>query len=64
MPKLPEAQLAVFEPSLTHTGVDYFGQITITQGKWAGGSTGREKGCVIILACLTYRAIHLEPADD
>ena len=54
MPKLPEAQLAVFEPSLSHTGVDYFGQITITQGKWARGSTGREKGCVIILACLTY----------
>ena len=46
---LPESPSAVFDPPFIHTGVDYFGPITIKRGKQARASTGLDKGMVSFL---------------
>ena len=61
---LPESPSAVFDPPFVHTGVDYFGPITIKRGKQARASTGLDKRYGVVFICLTYRAIHLELAGD
>ena len=45
-----------------HTGVDYFGPITIKRGKMTRRSTGTDKKYGAVFTGLTYRAIHLESA--
>ena len=64
MSDLPEAQSAVFDPPITHTGVDYFGPITIKRWKRSRKSTGTDKSYGVVFTCLTYRAVHLELAGD
>ena len=61
---LPETRSAVLDPPFTHTGVGYFGLITIKRGKLIKASTGTDKIYGIVFKCLTYRPIHLELADD
>ena len=64
MSDLPEARSAVFDPPFTHTGVIYFGPITIKRGKRTRASTGTDIRYGVVFTCLTYRAIHLELAGD
>ena len=49
MSDLPEAQSAVFDLLFTHTGVDYFGPITIKRGKETRASKKPTKGMVSFL---------------
>ena len=58
MSDLPESPSAVFDAPFIHTGVDYFGPITIKRRKRARAWYG------VVFICLTYRAIHLELAGD
>ena len=49
MSDLPESPSAVFDPPFIHTGVDYFGPITIERRKRARASTGLDKSMVSFL---------------
>ena len=62
MSDLPEARSAVFDPPFTHTGVDYFGPITIKRGKRTRRSTRTDKKYGAVFTGLTYRAIHFDSA--
>ena len=52
------ARLSPYEPPFTHTGVDFFGPLTVTIGR------RHEKRWVALFTCLTIRAVHLEIASD
>ncbi|XP_055543105.1 uncharacterized protein LOC129728679 [Wyeomyia smithii] len=56
MADLPVGRLAAYCRPFTHTGVDYFGPITISLGRRV------EKRWVVLATCLTTRAIHLQIA--
>ena len=61
MSDLLEAWSAVSDPPVTHTGVDYFGPITVNRGKQTRASTGTDKRYgVVVFTCLTYRAYTYE----
>ena len=64
MSDLAEAGSEVFEPPFTHTGGDYFVPITIKRGKQIRECRGTDKRYGVVFTCLTYRATHLELADD
>ena len=64
MSDLPEGRSAVFDPPFIHTGVEYFGLITIKRGKRTRVSRGTYRRYVVIFPYLMYRAIHLELAGD
>lgn len=63
-PSFPEkgplsvARLSPHEPPFTHTGVDFFGPVTVTVER------RHEKRWVALFTCLTVRAMHLEIAQD
>ncbi|XP_058811014.1 uncharacterized protein LOC131675898 [Topomyia yanbarensis] len=56
MANLTEARLAAYTRPFTHTGVDYFGPITVSIGRRT------EKRWGVLATCLTTRAIHLQVA--
>ncbi|XP_058816425.1 uncharacterized protein LOC131679707 [Topomyia yanbarensis] len=56
MADLPEARLAAYTRPFTHTGLDYFGPMTVSIGRRT------EKRWGVLATCLTTRAIHLQVA--
>lgn len=51
---LPPERLAHHKRPFTHTGLDYFGPVTVTIGR------RHEKRWVALYTCMTSRAVHLE----
>ena len=60
MNDLPEARLAINEPPFTNTGIDYFGPLTIKQGRRTRSTDGTSKRYGAIFTCLSTRAVHIE----
>ena len=56
MADLPVSRLSADAPPFFHTGVDYFGPISVKQGR----SVVKRYGCLFY--CMTIRAVHLELA--
>ena len=56
MAELPASRLSMETPAFFHTGVDFFGAITVKQDR----SVVKRYGC--LFCCMTIRAIHLEMA--
>ena len=60
MSNLPEARLAINQPPFTNTGVDYFGPLTVKQGRGTRSTDGTSKRYGAIFTCLSTRAVHIE----
>ena len=58
MADLPSARMAERKAPFSHTGVDFFGPITVTKYR----RTEKRYGC--LFTCLTTRAVHLEIANS
>lgn len=58
MGNLPTARLATFARAFTCIGIDYFGPLYVAVKR------SREKRWVILITCLTTRAVHLEIAHS
>ena len=58
MAELPAARLQIYEPSFTHTGVDYNGPFMVKQGR------SKAKRYCCTFTCLTTGAVHIELAID
>lgn len=58
MGQLPYERLTPFVRPFSHTGVDYFGPVTISIGR------RQEKRWVALFTCLTIRAVHVEISQD
>ncbi|XP_053687000.1 uncharacterized protein LOC128736541 [Sabethes cyaneus] len=54
MAPLPHSRLAVYDRPFSYVGLDYFGPLTIKQGR------ASVKRWVALFTCLTVRAVHLE----
>ncbi|XP_057366727.1 uncharacterized protein LOC130687571 [Daphnia carinata] len=57
MAQLPIHRITPFLPPFAHTGVDYFGPLTVKVG---GRGRRHEKRWICLFTCLTTRAVHLE----
>ncbi|XP_057371754.1 uncharacterized protein LOC130692639 [Daphnia carinata] len=57
MAQLPVHGITPFLPPFTHTGVDYFGPLTVKVG---GRGRRHEKRWICLFTCLTTRSVHLE----
>ena len=60
MSNLPEARLAINQPPFTNTGIDYFGPLTVKQGRRTRSTDGTCKRYGAIFTCLNARAVHIE----
>ena len=60
MSNLPKACLAINQPPFTNTGINYFGPLTIKQGRRALSTYGTSKRYGAIFTCLITRALHIE----
>ena len=60
MSNLPEARLTINQTPFTNTRTDYFGPLTIKQGRRTRSTDGTSKRCGAIFTCLTTRAVHIE----
>ena len=60
MSNLPEACLAINQPPFTNTGIDYFGPLTVKQGRRTRSTDGTSKRYGAIFTCLSTRAVHIE----
>jgi hypothetical protein len=58
MSPLPPERLAIYENAFSHTGLDFFGPLMITNGR------KQEKRYGALFTCLTTRAVHLELANS
>jgi len=58
MANLPEARVTAGRPSFTATSVDLMGPMNVKQGR---NTVNR---CVVVFACMTMRAVHLEIAQS
>ena len=57
---LPEARLAINEPPFPNTGIDYFGPLTVKEGRCTRSTDGISKIYGAIFTCLSTRAVHIE----
>ena len=60
MSNLPKACLAINQPPFTNTGIDYFGPLTVKQGRRTRSTDGTSKRYGAIYTCLSTRAVHIE----
>ena len=60
MSNLPKARLAINKPPFTITETDYFGPLTIKQGRQTRSADGIFKRYGSIFTCLSTRAVHVE----
>ena len=60
MSNLLEARLAINQPPFTNTGIDYFGPLTIKQGRRTRATDGTSKRYGAIFTCFSPCAVHLE----
>ena len=60
MSNLAEARLAINQPPFTNTGIDYFGPLTVKQGRRTRSTDGTSKRYGAIFTCLSTRAVHIE----
>ena len=60
MSNLPKARLAINQPPFTNTGIDYFGPLTVKQGRRTRSTDGTSKRYGAIFTCLSTRAVHIE----
>ena len=60
MSNLAEARLAINQPPFTNTGIDYFGPLTVKQGRRTRSTDGTCKRYGAIFTCLNARAVHIE----
>ena len=60
MSNLPEALLAISEAPFTNTGIDYFGPLTITQGRRTRSTDGTSKRSGALFISLSTRAVQIE----
>ena len=60
MSNLPEACPAINQPPFTNTGIDYFGPLTVKQGRRTRSTDGTSKRYGAISTCLSTRAVHIE----
>ena len=59
MAELPKIRLTPYEPTFTHSGIDYFGLFYVKRGK---GKVA-EKRWGAIFVCMNSRAVHVEVAN-
>ena len=64
MSDLPRERLATNEPPFTYTGVDYFGPLIVKLTKQTRSNQRTSKRYGVLFTCLTFRAIHIELAND
>ena len=62
MSDLPPERLSDVAP-FDHVGLDVFGPYHVKQGKTTRRTTGTAKQFVLLINCLSSRAIHLEPLE-
>ena len=60
MSNLPETRLAINQPAFTNTGIDYFGPLTIKQGRRTRSADGISKRFGAAFTCLSTCAVHIE----
>ena len=60
MSNLLEALLGINQPSFTNTGIDYFGPLTVKQGRRTRSTDGTCKRYGAIFTCLDARAVYIE----
>ena len=60
MSNLPEAHLAINQPPFTNTGIDYFGPLTIRQGRCTCSTDRTSNRHGAIFTCFNTCAVHIE----
>ena len=64
MSNLPEARLTINQSLFINTGIDYFGPLSVKQGRRTRSTDETFKKYGAIFTCLSTRAVHIELAGN
>ena len=64
MSNLSDACLAINQPPFTNTRIDYFGPLTIKQGRHTRSTDGTSRSYGAVFTCLSTRAVQIERVDN